>query len=176
MNSLVCTPCTPETDESAAASYQFCSPDSREPFTPANSNTGLGVVYDLSSDLSMLGGLPHTTTETWSGITQAMESTAIGCAEPHFWTEALQPQLRPTSVPVEGWTPMSMYHQPQISAPPLSPLLGSIHHHHHHHHSSISAETVHTILASPSLTNSRSVTPSEVNSLDDYKVVMYYFQ
>jgi uncharacterized Zn-finger protein len=160
-------------DEHNAPSYQFCTPESREPYTPTVSNTGLGVVYEVSNDIAMLNGLPHTTTDVWSGITQPMNSSAMGCADDHFWTEALQSQIQPTSIPVDGWTPISLFQPQQISAISLSPHIGSV----QPHCSTISAENIHPLLVSPSLTHStRSVTPSEINSLDEYKPMMDYSQ
>ena len=100
MESLVCTPSTPEMDENNTSSYHFCSPESREPFTPTVSNVGIGVMYELSSELNMLNGLPHTTAEIWGGITQAMDSSAAGCANDHFWTEALQRHIEPSAMDI----------------------------------------------------------------------------
>jgi hypothetical protein len=171
MDSLVCTPGTPEMDEHNASSYQFCSPESREPFTPTVSNVGIGVMYELSSDINMLNGLPHTTAEVWGGLTQAMDSSSVGCANDNFWTEALQRHIQPSNITVDAWTPLSVFPPSHISAHSLSPLVGSG----QPHCPPIHAENVHSLLVSPSLTHStRSETPSDTNSLDEYKPIIEY--
>jgi hypothetical protein len=166
MDSVPCRPCTPESGESNVVScaHQFCSPSSIEPFTPPVTGIGPGPVHEFSNDASS-HSLPFTETDLWDNMAQTLDSRLQSCVDnSRIWVPELQP-VQSTSASLEPWLSMSSFQLPPSSLS-LSPPLDAV----QLLHTTMPSDVTNTFMMSPSLTHTtRSVTPSEIYSLNDYQ-------